>query len=1016
MNDSSSGSDIDLDPREDLRLSEEARGRWQGGSRVELPRFSGSCLGDDVSWKLSGTLRVVGLQTAGTGRDRYVWGRWWAEFLIMLGADVGVLTETRIANESGHAAACRGLRDGGFAAVSHNCLTPPRGASSEVAAANDPRSGGVVLAIRTTHTSGWTDVAADSHGRGLAASALLANGASLRLLGLYGVTGSCLPGFQLREEAKHQEAQLNLFVRSQCREQAPSSIHCWTAAWSISFANVTLDSAHSPSSRAQIHIVELFHHIINSETNAASEIGKEFFIELIPTNERQFCVFFVKEKSPLDGSLLAKSLAYVLDKAAELVMARDIFLQGVTATLSGATRTISVSVASALVMMIWKALTSVTDRVNQTLHFFVQLARAVTGVDVQLTVMDDAGEWRRCRQNYRALARDSSIDFLLGPSFSVWEAAVKRIVHDESKLMISWVGNYPFYLTDFRTQLCPYCNEDWRTQIDWVDEMIEFQDTAFQTTLIATARPTGGRLDSSEWVIPTQPDLQNLLRPALVGAQNAVMKQLTSARNVTWGFTYFPNATRGEVSEAECRFFEEIVTGFDQATTVLLPITTYITDSFQTRREFDILVFCGSTNAFGQAMVKAQALNWRFEALLMSFASGTRSLFRYGAGFVNYMAEPLAVPAVLPNATDAILESFDALALAVGFEPDMASLQAASAASLLVQAVQASPSLSSADVRDTIRNTTFQTLFGPFGYDSSGNRLLQPFAFRQFLPSNIIPLQEAGVQLKRGEMNSNIVLVSPEILEVCRGDNSSVLCRDIVLEHMEFPMPAAAARYRQAYMCPDGTSLEGTNCVACARGFYRAGEMVSCEPCPAGTFSDFPGAGVCRECPNVAMTCQPDAKPVIMSGFFVFEGEFAWLSTTGFEPIKLMDFAFLMSGYYSLEDPANLTKYTLEVPVTRGLSECAQLCSAADDEECVGLLFIIERARCVFYREGAQYFPWVADNRTLLYLREVSPFAALVALRGVSPNHGFDSAGSDVMQFRRTDGLHLICSGMQLQP
>ena len=58
-------------------------------------------------------------------------------------------------------------------------------------------------------------MAADSHGRGLAASALLANGASLRLLGLYGVTGSCLPGFQLREEAKQQEAQLNLFVRSQ---------------------------------------------------------------------------------------------------------------------------------------------------------------------------------------------------------------------------------------------------------------------------------------------------------------------------------------------------------------------------------------------------------------------------------------------------------------------------------------------------------------------------------------------------------------------------------------------------------------------------------------------------------------------------------------------------------------------------------------------------------------------------------------------------------------------------------
>eukprot|EP00439_Symbiodinium_sp_Y106_P048417 s256_g6.t1 len=76
-------------------------------------------------------------------------------------------------------------------------------------------------------------------------------------------------------------------------------------------------------------------------------------------------------------------------------------------------------------------------------------------------------------------------------------------------------------------------------------------------TLIS--RNGGRRLDASPWVIPTQPDLQNLVRPALAGAQDAVMKQLTSARNVTWGFTYFPNATRGELSEAHPGFFSEAI-------------------------------------------------------------------------------------------------------------------------------------------------------------------------------------------------------------------------------------------------------------------------------------------------------------------------------------------------------------------------------------------------------------------------------------------------------------------------
>ena len=81
---------------------------WPIGRRVHLPQFCGRCLGDDVSWRPESGLRIVALQTAGTGSDRYVWGRFWASTLDDLGADVGVLSETRILTEGAHAAACRG--------------------------------------------------------------------------------------------------------------------------------------------------------------------------------------------------------------------------------------------------------------------------------------------------------------------------------------------------------------------------------------------------------------------------------------------------------------------------------------------------------------------------------------------------------------------------------------------------------------------------------------------------------------------------------------------------------------------------------------------------------------------------------------------------------------------------------------------------------------------------------------------------------------------------------------------
>ena len=218
---SSDESEDSLELGEDAAVpSGEDRLRWPVGGRVDLPLFSGKCLGDDVSWRPREALRVVALQTAGTGVDRYVWGRHWASCLADLGADVGILSETRIATSAGHAAASRGLADGGYCSLSHN--VPP--SASDFPGRCDPRSGGVVLAMRAQASTGWHSVARDLHGRAVAGTVSVSAGLEIRFVAVYGVTGSCLPGFERLPYQLQQEAALANFILDQ---EAEALQHNW---------------------------------------------------------------------------------------------------------------------------------------------------------------------------------------------------------------------------------------------------------------------------------------------------------------------------------------------------------------------------------------------------------------------------------------------------------------------------------------------------------------------------------------------------------------------------------------------------------------------------------------------------------------------------------------------------------------------------------------------------------------------------------------------------------------------
>ena len=145
------------------------------GKCRRLPSFTGTCYGDQVSWKGSSSTRIVSLQSGGARRDRYLWGRHWGQSLTTFGADVGVIAETRIRGADHHALAIRGLWDAGFLALSHGCDADlPRGQDpAHYCLVQQMWAVGVVLAVRKDYLGSWSAVQRDSAGRGLAGNLTL---------------------------------------------------------------------------------------------------------------------------------------------------------------------------------------------------------------------------------------------------------------------------------------------------------------------------------------------------------------------------------------------------------------------------------------------------------------------------------------------------------------------------------------------------------------------------------------------------------------------------------------------------------------------------------------------------------------------------------------------------------------------------------------------------------------------------------------------------------------------------
>ena len=106
-----------------LGHDEESREEINVGSIRRLSHFQGQVVGDDVVWRGSSISRIVCIQTAGSGGCLAEWGRWWAEAFQELGADIGILSETRIRSAAQHSQVVRGMEECGFGTFNQRSIS-----------------------------------------------------------------------------------------------------------------------------------------------------------------------------------------------------------------------------------------------------------------------------------------------------------------------------------------------------------------------------------------------------------------------------------------------------------------------------------------------------------------------------------------------------------------------------------------------------------------------------------------------------------------------------------------------------------------------------------------------------------------------------------------------------------------------------------------------------------------------------------------------------------------------------
>ena len=163
------------------------------------------------------------------------------------GAHVGVFTETRIQSADRHHLIVNAFKSKGYLAISHNATTQRSTiCTSPVDSEFGPRSAGVILVVSSCHISGWANVVLDPYGRAMAASLDSHDGSTIRIIGVYGVSGASCVNFLSFPSKPKAESFLNEFLLSQFKYCEQNGIHTVVAGDLNSYQKPELDHFGGP--------------------------------------------------------------------------------------------------------------------------------------------------------------------------------------------------------------------------------------------------------------------------------------------------------------------------------------------------------------------------------------------------------------------------------------------------------------------------------------------------------------------------------------------------------------------------------------------------------------------------------------------------------------------------------------------------------------------------------------------------------------------------------------------------
>ena len=217
--------------------------------------FHGRCIGDSAASIRHDVLRIIALQVAGRINDIQAWVSDTCSQIKLSRSHIAVLTETRIQTIDKHNLIVNAFKRKGYLAISHNAVSLRSKVADSSLASDEPlcdpefgpRSAGVILLVSARYLSGWANIHLDLHGRAIAASLDLRDGSTIRIIGVYGVTGaSCINFLSFPSKVK-AEALLNEFLFQQFKICEQSGLHAVVAGDLNSYQKPEVDHFGGPS-------------------------------------------------------------------------------------------------------------------------------------------------------------------------------------------------------------------------------------------------------------------------------------------------------------------------------------------------------------------------------------------------------------------------------------------------------------------------------------------------------------------------------------------------------------------------------------------------------------------------------------------------------------------------------------------------------------------------------------------------------------------------------------------------